>query len=103
MRHEPSGSCRPAQQARTMRCPVCQQQVRELSDYFTTSASRSSRCRACRRAGERLASRRRVAAMRLLIAAHPEEWTGLLGLVSGRCQPARDQVAGAVAEGDENG
>jgi hypothetical protein len=102
MRHEPSGSCRPAQQARTMRCPVCQQ-VRELSDYFTTSARRSSRCRACRRAGERLASRRRVAAMRLLIAAHPEEWTGLLGLVSGRCQPARDQVAGAVAEGDENG
>jgi hypothetical protein len=100
MRHEPSGSCRPAQQARTMRCAVCQQ---ELSDYFTTSASQSSRCRACRRAGARLASRRRLAAMRLLIAAHPEEWTGLLGLVSGRRQPARDPVAGAVAEGDENG
>jgi hypothetical protein len=102
MRHEPSGSCRPAQQARTMRCPVCQQ-VRELSDYFTTSASRSSRCRACRRAGARLASRRRVAAMRLLIAAHPEEWTGLLGLVSGRPQPARDPVAGTVAEGGGDG
>jgi hypothetical protein len=87
MRHEPSGSCPPAQQARPMSCPACQQ-VRELSDYFATSASRSSRCPACRRAGARLASRRRAAAMRLLIAAHPEEWTGLLGLVSGRRQPA---------------
>jgi hypothetical protein len=38
--------------------------------------------------------------MRLLIAAHPEEWTGLLGLVSGRRQPASHQVAGVVAEGD---
>jgi hypothetical protein len=25
--------------------------------------------------------------MRLLIAAHPEEWAGLLGLVHGRRQP----------------
>jgi hypothetical protein len=101
MRHEPSGSCPPAQQARSMRCPACQQ-VRELPDYFATSASQSSRCRACRRAGARLASRRRAAAMRLLIAAHPKEWTGLLGLVSGRCQPASHQAAGAMAEGDED-
>jgi hypothetical protein len=39
--------------------------------------------------------------MRLLIAAHPEEWTGLLGLVSGRRQPASHQAAGAM-EGDED-
>jgi hypothetical protein len=82
-----------------MRCPACQQ-VRELSDYFAASASRSSRCRTCRRAGVRLASRGRAAAMRLLIAAHPEEWTGLLGLVSGRRQPASHPVA--VAGGGED-
>jgi hypothetical protein len=34
----------------------------------------------------RLASRRRAAAMRLLIAANLEEWAGLLGLVQGRAQ-----------------
>ena len=85
-----------------MRCPACQQ-VRELPDYFAASASQSSRCRACRRAGARLASRRRAAAMRLLIAAHPEIWTWLLGLVSGRRQPATHPVAGPVAEGGEDG
>ena len=40
--------------------------------------------------------------MRLLIAAYPEEWTGLLGLVSGRRQSASHQVTGVVAEGDED-
>jgi hypothetical protein len=51
---------------------------------FATSAGRCSSCWDCQRAAYRLASRRRAAAMRLLIAAHPEEWAGLLGLVRGR-------------------
>ena len=82
MHHEPSGSCAPVHQARSERCSACQQ-AKPLSDFVTTSLGPSS-CRDCRRAVTRLASRRRAAAMRLLIAAHPEEWAGLLRLVQGR-------------------
>jgi hypothetical protein len=83
MPHEPSGSCSPVQQARKRRPD--REQVKPLAD-LATSASRCSSCWDCRRAASRLASRRRAAAMRLLIAAHPEEWAGLLGLVRGRRQ-----------------
>ena len=79
MPHEPSGSCSPVQQARSKRCSTCKQ-VKPTAD-FATPAGRSSFCRDFQRAASRLASRRRAAAMRLLIAAHPEEWAGLLGLV----------------------
>jgi uncharacterized protein (DUF983 family) len=81
MHHEPSGSCPPVHQARSKRCPACQQ-AKPLSDFAATSLSPS--CRDCRRVVSRLASRRRAAAMWLLIAAHPKEWAGLLGLVQGR-------------------
>ena len=84
MPHEPSGSCSPVQQARSKRCSTCEQ-VKPTAD-FATQAGRSSLCRDCHQAASRLASRRRAAAMRLLIAAHPEEWAGLLGLVHGRGQ-----------------
>jgi len=87
MRHEPTGSCLPVQQAPGTRCPACQQAT-PPADVAATLAGRSSRCPDCQRAAARLASRRRAAAMRLLIAAHPEEWAGLLGLVAGRRQPA---------------
>jgi hypothetical protein len=86
MRHEPSGSCAPVQQARSKRCPVCGQ-AKPLAAFPTTPAGISSYCPDCQRAASRLASRRRRAAVRLLIAAHPEEWAGLLGLVRGRRQP----------------
>ena len=84
MPHEPSGSCSPVQQARSKRCSTCKQV--KLTADFATPAGRSSFCRDCHQAASRLASRRRAAAMRLLIAAHPEEWAGLLGLVHGRGQ-----------------
>jgi hypothetical protein len=82
MLFEPSGSCPPVQQARGKRCRVCRQ-ARPLADFSTTGRGglANSSCRDCRRATSRLASRRRTAAMRQLIAAHPEEWAGLLGLV----------------------
>ena len=84
MRHEPSGSCPRVQQAPAKCCATCGQ-ARPLAEFATTLAGRSaSCCQACRRAAARLASRRRAAAMRLLVAAHPEEWAGLLGLVHGR-------------------
>jgi hypothetical protein len=37
--------------------------------------------------------------MRLLIALHPEEWTGLLALVAGRRQAASHAPAGGGADG----
>jgi hypothetical protein len=59
-----------------------------LAEFATTLAGRpASCCQACRRAAGRLASRRRAAAIRLLIALHPQEWTGLLALVAGSRQP----------------
>ncbi len=82
MPHEPSGSCPPVQQARSKRCPACAQ-AKPLADFSTTPAGLSS-CRACRRA----------AAMRLLIATHPEEWAGLLGLVRGHHQLATTRPQG---------
>jgi hypothetical protein len=84
MLHEPSGSCSSVQQARSKRCSA-REQVKAVAD-FATLARRSASCWDCQRAASRLASRRRAAAMRLLIAAHPEEWTALLGLVRGRRQ-----------------
>jgi hypothetical protein len=83
MPHEPSDSCPPVQQAPSKCCPACGQ-PRPLAEFATTLAGHlASCCRTCRRATARLTSRRRAAAMRLLIAAHPEEWAGLLGLVRG--------------------
>jgi hypothetical protein len=82
MPYEPSGSCPPVQQAPS------------------TPAGRSaSCCQGCRRATARLASRQRAAAMRLLIAPHPEEWAGLLALVGGRHPAASHAPAGDGTDG----
>jgi hypothetical protein len=99
MPHEPSGSCPPVQQAPTKRCPACGQ-TRPPAEFATAPAGRpASCCHACRRAAGRLASRRRAAAMRLLIALHPAEWVGLLALVGGRHQAASHAAAGGGADG----
>ena len=92
MRHEPIGSCSRVQQARSKRCPVCGH-AKPLAAFPTTPAG-ISYCPDCRRAASRLASRRRRAAVRLLIAAHPDEWAGLLGLVRGRRQPGTNRPRG---------
>jgi hypothetical protein len=96
MPHEPSGSCPPVQQAPTTRCAACGQ-ARPLTEYATVAGRCTSCCSDCRRAAARLAGRRRAAAVRLLIALHPEERAGLLALVGGhRHVPAtpRRAVAG---------
>ena len=67
------------------RCLACQQS-KHRTDFSTTPAGLSSYCQDCQRASSRLASRRRQAAVRLLIALHPEEYQALLGLVHGRHQ-----------------
>ncbi len=92
MHDEPTGVRAALQSPERKRCPACQQ-AKPLADVATTPAGRSS-CHDCQRAAARLASRRRAAAMRLLIAAHPEEWAGLLGLVRARRQPATLRPAG---------
>jgi hypothetical protein len=99
MPHEPSGSCPPVQQAPAKRCPACGQ-ARPLAEFATTLVGHPAACcRSCRRATARLASRRRAAAVRLLIALHPEEWAGLLALVGGRHQAASHAPAGGDTDG----
>ena len=94
MLHEPSGSCPPVQQAPAKSCAACGQS-RPLAEFATTPTGRcTSCCRACGQAAARLASRRRAAAIRLLIALHREEWAGLLGLVGGCRQAASHAAAG---------
>jgi hypothetical protein len=79
MHDEPTGVRTALQSPEHKRCQACQQ-VKPCT-AFATPSGLASCCRDCQRAASRLASRRRAAAMRLLIAAHPEEWTGLLRLV----------------------
>jgi hypothetical protein len=93
MHVEPTGSYPPVQPPASKRCPACQQ-VKPCTHFATTPGGLSFCCRDCQRAVSRLASRRRAAAMRLLIAAHPEEWAGLLGLVRGRRQAASHTAGG---------
>jgi hypothetical protein len=75
------------------RCPAYQQ-VKHRTDFSTILAGLSFYCRDCHQASSRLASRRRQAAIRLLIAFHPEEYQALLGLVRGRHQLGTTQPKG---------
>jgi hypothetical protein len=89
------------QDERTRRCttslPACTQRSKSgnaappasspsTAPTFPPPAGLSSYCQDCQRASSRLASRRRQAAVRLLIAFHPEEYQALLGLVRGHRQ-----------------
>ena len=85
MHDEPTGVRGALQSPQRKRCPACQQ-LKHCTDFSTTPAGLSSSCQDCQRASSRLASRRRQAAVRLLIAFHPEEYQALLGLVGGRRQ-----------------
>jgi hypothetical protein len=85
MHDEPTGVPAALQSPKHKCCPACQQ-LKHRADFSTTPVGISSYCQDCRRASSRLASRRRQAAVRLLIAFHPEEYQALLGLVRGRRQ-----------------
>jgi hypothetical protein len=84
MHDEPTGVRTALQSPERKRCPACQQ-VKHRADFSTTPAG-PSYCQDCERASSRLASRRRQAAVRLLIAFHPEEYYALLRLVRGSSQ-----------------
>jgi hypothetical protein len=85
MHDEPTGVRAALQSPGRKRCPACQQ-PKHRTNFSTTPADLSRYCQDCQRADSRLASRRRRAAVRLLIAFHPEEYQALLGLVQGRYQ-----------------
>jgi hypothetical protein len=60
------------------RCPACQQ-VKHVSEFYATLHGRpSGYCKACQRAVSRTSRLRRQAAVRLLAAAHPDEWAAAL-------------------------
>jgi hypothetical protein len=98
MHDEPTGVRAALQALEGKRCPACGH-VRPLADFATLAGGRASCCQGCRRAAARLASRRRAAAVRLLIALHPQEWAGLLALVGSRHQAASHAAAGGDADG----
>ena len=89
MHDEPTGVRTALQSPERKRCPACQQ-VKHHASFSGAPAGLSSYCRDCKRdckrARSRLASRRRQAAVRMLIAFHPKEYQALLGLVRGRRQ-----------------
>ena len=87
MPHEPTGSYRPIQQAAAKRCPACAS-TQPVENFYTTRRGRlSAYCKPCQRAAARLSDRRRDAAIRLLIASHPEEYQVWLRLVRSGSQP----------------
>ncbi len=98
MPHEPSGLRPPIQRAAVKRCPACDN-TQPVEQFSTTSHGRpSGSCKPCRQQAARLSARRRQAAIRLLIAFHPEEYQALLRLVRGGSQPRlRERGVGDAA------
>jgi hypothetical protein len=95
MRDERTNSARPARTHK--HCPACGQS-RSLCDFYTAvDGSPSGYCKDCQRALSRLTTRRRQAAMRLLIATHPEDGPGCSAWSAAIARPpatARRGVAG---------
>jgi uncharacterized protein (DUF983 family) len=78
MPDERTNSARPAQACTQKRCPACGES-KPLSEFYTTpSGAPSGYCKTCQRAISRRSRRRRNAALRVLIALHPEEWRAVL-------------------------
>ena len=76
--HDQPNPAVPAQARTHKRCPACGAS-KPLSEFYTTpSGAPSGYCKACQRAISRRSRRRRLAALRALIALHPEEWRAAL-------------------------
>jgi hypothetical protein len=73
MRDQPNPA-RPGRAPGQKRCPACQQ-PKPVGDFYTTSRGKpSGYCKSCQKAISRRSRHRRTAAIRALIALHPEEW-----------------------------
>jgi uncharacterized protein (DUF983 family) len=78
MHDERTNSARPAQARTHKRCPACGEH-KPLSEFYTIrSGAPSGYCKSCQRAISRRSRRRRLAALRALIALYPEEWRAVL-------------------------
>jgi uncharacterized protein (DUF983 family) len=76
--HDQPNPVAPVQARTHKRCPACGAS-KPLSEFYTTpSGAPSSYCKSCQRAASRRSRRRRNAALRALIALHPEEWRAAL-------------------------
>jgi hypothetical protein len=76
--HDQTNPAAPAQARTDKRCPACGGR-KPLSEFDTTpSGAPSGYCKSCQRAVSRRSRRRRNAALRALIALHPEEWRAVL-------------------------
>ena len=76
--HDQPNPAVPAQARTHKRCPSCGDS-KPLSDFYTTpSGAPSGYCKPCQRAISRRSRRRRLAALRALIARYPEAWRAAL-------------------------
>jgi hypothetical protein len=72
--HDQPNLAMPAQARTYKRCPSCGAS-KSLSEFYTSpSGAPSGYCKSCQRAISRRSWRRRNAALRALIALHPEDW-----------------------------
>ena len=76
--HDQPNPVVPAQARTHKRCPACGAS-KALSEFYTTlGGAPSGYCKSCQRTISRRSRRRRNAALRVLIALHPEEWRAVL-------------------------
>jgi recombinational DNA repair protein (RecF pathway) len=75
MRDEGTNDSAPSQPPAAKRCSGCGQEKFARDFYLYRGAKLSSRCKDCQCEAARTTSRDRRSALRLLIAAHSEEWT----------------------------
>jgi len=98
MRHERTNSRVPGQPA-SKRCAACRA-LKHLDDFYTDRhGRRTSRCKDCHRRQTRANNRRRTTALRLLVAAHLDEYHALLrdGHNTAADQPQRTSGGGSDA------
>ncbi len=78
MQHEPTPAPAPGHRSGRKRCPSCQANKSLSEFYVTPSGAPSGYCRTCQKAISRRSRKRRNAAIRALIALHPEAWRDAL-------------------------
>jgi recombinational DNA repair protein (RecF pathway) len=78
MRDERTNSTAPSQPSAAKRCSGCGQEKPAGGFYLYRSNKLSSRCKDCQCEAARSSSRDRWSALRVLIAAHSEEYRWLL-------------------------
>jgi uncharacterized protein (DUF983 family) len=76
--HDQPNPAMPAKARTHKRCPSCGASKSLAEFYMTPRGAPSGYCKSCQRAISRRSWRRRNAALRALIALHPEEWRAAL-------------------------